>query len=751
MNTDRIKETFFLECAEQMAEIEESLMSLHEDPAQPECINAVFRAVHSVKGGAGAFGFNDLVHFAHVVENGLDVLRNGANPGADPRLDLIARATDILSDAISATRDGTAFPETAAIVGEITTAFALGDPDAEEEDIAFDAVPIAIEALEIAAPQEQVYLITLRPQMSFYVRGDDMLKLIRSLAELGRIQVDCDQSALPDLDGFDPDKAYLTWSIRLETAAPREEVDSVFEWLDEDCQFSIDVEGAGSGDDFDLDALLAGLDSTGDVPAPDAPFGLDVPALEPLEATGAVEERDILTPPALAGSDADLMPLDSPAPAPAVAEIEARDRKEPRGATPAQAAAAQGTTAKATATIRVESEKVDRLINLMGEAVISQAMLAERIAENIETANGSTSYQVLDEMQGLMREIQESVMSIRAQPVKPVFMRLARVIREACTATGKQARLVLEGEGTEVDTTVIENLNDPLTHLIRNAIDHGLESPEKRRELGKPEEGTIKVSAFHMSGRIVVTIDDDGAGINRKRVLEKAVEKGIVDAGAELADSEIDNLVFAPGFSTAQTVSDLSGRGVGMDVVRQSIQKLGGRVSIISAPGKGTQIRLSLPLTLAILDGMIVRAADEVFIVPITSVIETISVKKGDINIIGGKYVARRRDTLVPVINVAERLGFRGAQKDMDSGTLLVVEAQDGSVVALLIDEIEGQQQIVIKSLEQNFGSVRHVSAATILGTGRIALILDIDEIASTKHAEARSHLQNGHVERMSA
>lgn len=310
---------------------------------------------------------------------------------------------------------------------------------------------------------------------------------------------------------------------------------------------------------------------------------------------------------------------------------------------------------------------------------------------------------------------------------------------------------MLEGEGTEVDTTVIENLNDPLTHLIRNAVDHGLESPEVRREHGKPAEGTIKVAAFHMSGRIVVTIDDDGAGINRERVLKKAVEKGIVEPGAELSDGEIDNLVFAPGFSTAETVSDISGRGVGMDVVRQSIQKLGGRVSIASTPGKGTQIRLSLPLTLAILDGMIVRAANEVFVVPITSVIETISVKKGDISVIGGKFVARRRDALVPVVNVAERLGFGGALGAIDSGTLLVVEAQDGTVVALLIDEIEGQQQIVIKSLEQNFGFVRHVSAATILGTGRIALILDIDEIASTKNAEARSNLLQGHLERMSA
>ena len=728
MNTDRIKETFFLECAEQMAEIEESLMMLREDPTQRECINAVFRAVHSVKGGAGAFGFNDLVHFAHVVENGLDVLRNGANPGDDPRLDLIARATDILSDAVSATQNGTAFPDTAAIVAEITAAFALSEEPDSGEEIAFEAVPIAIEPLDVIAPANQTYIISLKPEIGFYLRGDDVLKLVRSLAEMGRLEVECDQSAVPQIDRFDPAMTYLSWTMRLETMATRDEVDSVFEWLGEDCLVTITCEGGEpEAGEFDLDALLADL---GPAQGDGLPDGTG-PERATLDAVAA---------PPLEAALADLAPLAEAHPAAVLPE--AAEPKEVRGT------AQPSGSPKATATIRVESEKVDRLINLMGEAVISQAMLAERITENAEDNNGTPSYQVLDEMQALMREIQESVMSIRAQPVKPVFMRLARVIREACSTTGKQARLVLEGEGTEVDTTVIENLNDPLTHLIRNAVDHGLESPEVRREHGKPAEGTIKVAAFHMSGRIVVTIDDDGAGINRERVLKKAVEKGIVEPGAELSDGEIDNLVFAPGFSTAETVSDISGRGVGMDVVRQSIQKLGGRVSIASTPGKGTQIRLSLPLTLAILDGMIVRAANEVFVVPITSVIETISVKKGDISVIGGKFVARRRDALVPVVNVAERLGFGGALGAIDSGTLLVVEAQDGTVVALLIDEIEGQQQIVIKSLEQNFGFVRHVSAATILGTGRIALIL---EIASTKNAEARSNLLQGHLERMSA
>ncbi|MCB2108695.1 MAG: chemotaxis protein CheW, partial [Rhodobacteraceae bacterium] len=331
------------------------------------------------------------------------------------------------------------------------------------------------------------------------------------------------------------------------------------------------------------------------------------------------------------------------------------------------------------------------------------------------------------------------------QPVKPVFMRLARVIREACTATGKQARLVLEGEGTEVDTTVIENLNDPLTHLIRNSIDHGLESPEKRRELGKPEEGTIKVSAFHMSGRIVVTIDDDGAGINRKRVLEKAVEKGIVDAGAELADSEIDNLVFAPGFSTAQTVSDLSGRGVGMDVVRSNIEKIGGKIEFRSIYGKGSTFTIKIPLTLAIVSSLIVTSGEERFALPQIAVHEVVRISdrsENQIDDLKGAPILRLRDRLLPLVNLNELLSLNSGEGSWRPGHNAfqgyVVVCRNGSQdMGIIVDSIADTEEIVVKPLSPLLGATKHFSGNTILGDGRVVLILDLNGLSSSLSQEA--------------
>lgn len=716
MDIDKIMETFFLECAEQLGEVEEALMTLRSEPQETEPIHAVFRAVHSIKGGAGAFGFNDLVAYAHIVENGLDVMRNNPDPGLDPRLDLIARAIDVLADAVSATRDRTEFPDTSELVDEISEAFDLsegGDEDGAEA-ISFDAVPIDIGLMDLSMPDEFKYTITLKPTVDLYRRGNDVQRLIRHLSEYGAPEVECHTDAVPELDKFKEDATSLTWTIRLTSSAAKHEVASVFEWCEGDCEVGIEVEAeTANGEDFvspDLDALLG--------------LGANVPPL--------------------VGPEDEDLPVAKSATAPTAAGPE-KGTVKPAGGEKDAAAPRQ----KAPPTIRVESEKVDRLINLMGEAVISQAMLAEKLSEESSAADAAT-YTIIAGMQALMREIQESVMAIRAQPVKPVFMRMSRVVREASAATGKKANLEFEGESTEVDTTIIESLNDPLTHMIRNSIDHGIEAPEERIRLGKPEQGTIRLTASHTSGRIVVTVEDDGAGINRERVLRKAIERGIVDPSATLTDAEIDSLIFAAGFSTAETVTDLSGRGVGMDVVRQSIQALGGRVTVSSRPGEGSQMRLTLPLTLAILDGMVVRVAGEVLVVPLTSVVETMRVNASEITNIGTGII-RLRDSLVPVINVGERLGFSGHREMEGSCTMLVVEAQDGTVASLLIDEIEGQQQIVIKSLESNYERVPFVAAATILGTGKIALILDIDEMITVSSEEQKSRSKQEQFERVPA
>jgi two-component system chemotaxis sensor kinase CheA len=344
----------------------------------------------------------------------------------------------------------------------------------------------------------------------------------------------------------------------------------------------------------------------------------------------------------------------------------------------------------------------------------------------------------LEDLELLTREIQDSVMAIRAQPVKSVFQRMPRLVREVADMTGKRARLVMEGENTEVDKTVIERLSDPITHMLRNAIDHGLEGPEARAEAGKPTEGTVKLAALHRGGRIVIEVSDDGRGINRERVKGIAVAKGLIAEDAVLTDDEVDNLIFLPGFSTAESISDISGRGVGMDVVKRSIQALGGRISISSEPGKGSKFTLSLPLTLAVLDGMVLTAAEQTLVAPLSNIVESLTPRMEDVHYIGGKdAVIRIRDTFVPLIDVGVSLGFRDTPIEASSGVAILVESEGGGKAALLVEAIQGQRQVVIKSLEANYQQVDGVAAATILGDGRVALILDVDALVSNTRRKA--------------
>jgi two-component system, chemotaxis family, sensor kinase CheA len=343
----------------------------------------------------------------------------------------------------------------------------------------------------------------------------------------------------------------------------------------------------------------------------------------------------------------------------------------------------------------------------------------------------------LDELEQLTREIQEGVMAIRAQPVKSLFQRMSRIVREVADATSKSARLKTDGEGTEIDKTVVERLADPLTHLIRNAIDHGLESPEERAAAGKPPEGFVRLSAAHRSGRVVIEVEDDGAGINRARVRDVAVRKGLIPADAQLTDSEIDNLIFLPGFSTVTTVSAISGRGVGMDVVKRSIQALGGRISIASRPGKGSTFSMSLPLTLAVLDGMVVSTSGQTLVVPLTAIVETLRPKAGDVHPLGaGAHVLAIRESFVPLIDVGRALGFRTTPADPLSSVIILIETEGGARNALLVDAIQDQRQVVIKSLEANYCHVPDIAAATILGDGRVALILDVEELVARSRGD---------------
>ncbi|HEY9218766.1 MAG TPA: chemotaxis protein CheA, partial [Phenylobacterium sp.] len=389
------------------------------------------------------------------------------------------------------------------------------------------------------------------------------------------------------------------------------------------------------------------------------------------------------------------------------------------------------------ATIRVDLDRVDRLINAVGELVIQQAMLSQRVIES-GLARSSAIALGLEDLELLTREIQDSVMAIRAQPVKSVFQRMPRLVRECAELTGKRVRLVMEGENTEVDKTVIERLSDPITHMLRNAIDHGLETPAEREMEGKAAEGVVRLAALHRGGRIVIEVQDDGRGINREKVRSIAVANGLVGEDAVLTEDEIDNLIFLPGFSTADTVSDLSGRGVGMDVVKRSVLALGGRISISSEPGKGSKFTMSLPLTLAVLDGMVVTAADQTLVAPLSNIVESLTPKADEVHFIGGQdAVIRIRDSFVPLIDVGRALGFRDTPLNAQDCVAILVESEGGGKAALLVEAIQGQRQVVIKSLEANYQHVDGVAAATILGDGRVALILDVDALVTSSRRKA--------------
>jgi len=762
-----IKATFFQECEEQLAELESGLLAMEGGDTDTETVNAVFRAVHSVKGGAGAFGLDDLVRFAHVFETTLDEVRAGRLAATPEVVKPLLRSADVLADLVRAARDGGEVDQgrcdaCAAELSALTGIEEAADGDDGMGDLDFQpmaAAPVALDfeldapAVE-AVPETAGWSVRFKPRPELYAKANESVLLLRELARLGEIEVELDAADLPLLSELEPEGAYLAWNIRLRGSASEADVREVFEFVDADCELEVHALGAdgepmptAAEAELDIAALLsmaqAAVEGAAAEPAaaqesetPEADIAAILAAAQ-AEATEAAPAADTAPAAASAQSDRrageDRRKVDAPF---------AGDDKRTEKKLDDLAKAAATATAP---TIRVDLDRVDRLIDLVGELVINQAMLAQRVTE-AGLARASSVAMGLDELEQLTREIQDSVMAIRAQPVKSVFQRMPRLVREVASITGKQVRLITEGEGTEVDKTVIERLTDPLTHMIRNAIDHGLESPEKRVAAGKNPEGAVKLSAAHRSGRIVIEVADDGGGINRERVKQIAIDKALIAADAVLTDEEVDNLIFLPGFSTASTVSDISGRGVGMDVVKRSILDLGGRISITSRPGLGSTFSMSLPLTLAVLDGMVVTAGQQTLVAPLTAIIETLQPKRADVHSLGGSArVISIRGAYVPLVDVGLSLGYRAEPMDAEQGVALLIESEGGSRAVLLFDAIQGQRQVVIKSLEANYRRVPGIAAATILGDGRVALILDVDTlVAASRTAEAPKLLQAG-------
>jgi two-component system chemotaxis sensor kinase CheA len=549
-------------------------------------------------------------------------------------------------------------------------------------------------ALTPANPSWQVHL---RPHVGAMGNGGEPLLLLRQLEALGGECIACDVSAIPQLDAFDPHQGYLGWTYLMPAEASQEAVRDIFDFIGDDCSLAI------------------GSDETVPPPRIEAraqPGPKVAPACEPEPAPTPV----IAAAPQPAAKDPEAAPA-----AEAVQPVAANSAPPP----PSAPAPAQS--------IRIDLPKLDRLIDSVGELVIAQAMMVQRLA-----SEGIAASEELALLDGLTREIQESAMSIRAQPIGSVFSRVPRILRELAASTGKQVKLELIGEATELDKTVIERLGEPLTHLIRNAVDHGIEDPDDRLAAGKSAEGTLVLSAEHRSGRILIRIADDGRGIDRARVFAKAVEKGIIAADAQLSKEDIDALIFAPGFSTAATVTSVSGRGVGMDVVRQNVKELGGRITIESEAGKGSSFTLTLPLTLAISDGMIVTVGEQTLVVPLTHVVESLRPKVGDIQGLGsGRQMLNVRGRFIPILPIGQAIGAARGQANADEGVLIVVDTEVAGQAALLVDDICDQRQFVIKSLDTHYRAVDGVAGATILGDGQVALILDVDGLVAGALAQS--------------
>ncbi len=776
---ESIKATFFQECEELLTDMESGLLAMEQGDDDSETVNAVFRAVHSVKGGAGAFGLEELIRFAHVFETVLDEMRSGRLALSDEVAKVLLRASDVLADHVAAARSGGGVDEgrTVSMIADLQGLIdheranelglnVHGDGSAAEEDFGFVPVVLSLDEPAAEAPETDIaallsaaaepsvaaeapeaatpaWKVIFRPRAEMYAKANESALVLRELARLGEVEVSLDTSGVPALDQLSAEAAYLTWTIRLSGDRSEAEVRDVFEFVEDDCDLTMVRVG-------DAPERVAADGPDGDAPA----SAVEAAAAAPLDLAALLARVAPAAEPAPAAAAPAAPPAPSPAPADldvagliALAEKASQDhaqaaqspvaRADPKLDQKAEARAAAGPATAATPTIRVDLDRVDRLINAVGELVIQQAMLSQRVFES-GLARSSDVALGLEDLELLTREIQDSVMAIRAQPVKSVFQRMPRLVREVAEAVGKKVRLVMDGENTEVDKTVIERLSDPITHMLRNAIDHGLETPDEREAGGKSAEGAVRLAALHRGGRIVIEVQDDGRGINRPRVRGIAVAKGLIAEDAVLSDDEIDNLIFLPGFSTVDVVSDISGRGVGMDVVKRSIQALGGRISITSEPGKGSKFSMSLPLTLAVLDGMVVSAADQTLVAPLSNIVESLTPRAEDVHLIGGRdAVICIRDTFVPLIDVGVALGFRDTPLPPTSGVAVLVESEGGGKAALLVEAIQGQRQVVIKSLEANYQQIHGVAAATILGDGRVALILDVDALVTTSRRKS--------------
>jgi two-component system chemotaxis sensor kinase CheA len=681
-------QVFFEEAGENLDRMEKLLLDLDVDAADDEELNAIFRCAHSIKGGAATFGFADVAELTHQMETLLDQLRRHELNPTSVMVDVLLQSGDALRALLARHQgNGADALDTTELLFNIR-ALVAGEKPLIAAPVAAPMAPSVVSAAApaVAGKREVARVLELRVgPLDKPEHADNLIELFKEITDLGTIEpLDNGMSA----DGMRRFKVCTTSSDA--------DLLDLFTFHVSREQVQLSVLGDGYG--FHKDSPGAP-----EAAAPEVGYGFfdDAPGA-PGSATESTESSSDTSNDSLLAEHKTLTP--KPA-----ARIE------------------KPTAAAEAATLRVSVEKVDQLINLVGELVITQAMLAQN-SQGLDPALYQQLAAGLADLDRNTRDLQESVMSIRMIPMSMVFNRFPRMLRDLAARLNKKVDFVTLGEATELDKGLVEKITDPLTHLVRNSCDHGIELPEERIAKGKPETGTITLSASHQGGSIVIEVRDDGRGLSREKLVRKARERGI-DAPDSMSDQEVFSLIFAPGFSTADQVTDVSGRGVGMDVVKKNITALGGTVDIDSAEGYGMRVSVRLPLTLAIMDGMSVGVGEEVYILPLSSVVESFQVQPDMVKTVGGSgRVVKVRDEYMPVLELDRVFDVPRFDFEHVSGIMVVVEAEGGRVV-LLVDELLGQQQVVVKNLEANYRKVNDVSGATIMGDGRVALILDVGSL----------------------
>ena len=663
---------FFEESFEALDAMEAALLKLDVGSPEPELINTIFRVAHSIKGGSATFGFSEIASFTHSLETLLDELRGGSMAVTVAVSDLLLKSVDVLRAMLRAVQAKQPIDAQRVSDLQFDLEVAIVKKERHAPATAADAAAAAPTPAPTAAPPSAAksprWRIRFHPYRELLARGNDPLRMLRELAALGELEVRVDAQMLPPLADVNPQDCYLAWSLELPGEVSEEAIRQVFEWAEGDCELTVER-------------------PAGDV---------QTPAPTPMQPTPQAAATPALPP-----------------------EVPQGRREAP--AKPEVSVSALGDSGS----IRVSVEKIDELMNTVGELVITQAMLSQ-LGSHFDGPDAEKLRGGLAQLERNMRELQESVMRVRMLPISFVFSRFPRMVRDLAQRLGKQIELKLTGEQTELDKTVLEKIGDPLVHLVRNSIDHGIELPEARTAAGKSAEGTVHLDACHRGGNIAVEVSDDGGGLDKERILAKARARGLVGATDSLTDAEVYELIFVPGFSTAEKTTDVSGRGVGMDVVRRNVKELGGKIDVRSDPGRGSRFTITLPLTLAIVDGQSVAVGTETYIVPLISIVESMQLKStGVTRLSGHSEVLSFRGDYLPIIRLHDLFGVEPRSRALHEGLIVVAEG-DGRRVGLFVDDLLGQQQVVIKSLEANYGHIGGVSGATILGDGSVALILDV-------------------------